>query len=80
MIKTNELIKWYEEKKHYFKNFILNSEKNRYLVELIGLDNKITEKEIISFNSIEELETYIKVLLDKEIKEMFQKRKQPLSA
>ncbi|WGS65146.1 hypothetical protein [Marinitoga aeolica] len=79
MIKTNELLKWYEEKRHYFKKFLLNSENNKYLLELIGLDNKITEKEIINFNSIEELEKYIKIVFDNEIKQMF-KNKQPLSA
>lgn len=79
MIKTNELVKWYEEKRHYFKTFLLNSENNKYLLELIGLDNKITEKEIINFNSIEELEKYIKIVFDNEIKQMF-KNKQPLSA
>ena len=81
MIKTKELLKWYEDKRHYFKKFLLNSEKNKYLLELIGLDNKITEKEIKEFNSIDDLENYIKIIFDKEIKEMFKKSsKQALSA
>ncbi|WP_165974106.1 hypothetical protein [Marinitoga lauensis] len=45
------------------------------------MDNKITEREIINLNSIDELENYIKILFDKEIKEMFKNTgKQPLSA
>lgn len=79
MIKTNELVKWYEEKKHYFKTFFMNPENNKFILELIGLDNKITEKEIIRFNSIEELENFIKDVFDNEVKQMF-KNKQPLSA
>lgn len=81
MIKTKELLKWYEDKRHYFKKFLLNPENNGYLLELIGLDNKITEKEIKEFNSIDDLENYIKILFDREIREMFKsKHKQPLSA
>ncbi|AEX84588.1 hypothetical protein XO10_00950 [Marinitoga sp. 1135] len=81
MIKSGELVKWYEEKKHYFKKFFINPDNNKFYLELIGLENAITEKDLTSINSIEELERYIKYIFDIEIKNIFKnKNKQPLSA
>ncbi|KLO21902.1 hypothetical protein [Marinitoga sp. 1155] len=75
MIKTQELIQWYENKRHYFKTFLFNSEQNKFLLELIGLENKITENEILKLNSIDELENYIKIIFDREIQELFKSKK-----